>query len=267
MAAGSYTVRFVQGFTWETEIGGLSAIVMQTLGTRGMALSDRGTLFDLQVRRGPDGIESIDVLQRIALADGIVTETEFIDSEGLALASETDVFVSFEQIHQVARFDIQTRETETLPAPPGFQNVARNRGLEALAIDDQGTLFTLAEHPRQGFDVWRWDENGWDQPFTLEARDGFLAVSAEVGPDGRFYLLERKITIFGFQTRLRRWDISQDAAFNETTLLTTRAGRFGNLEGLSLWRDGDGALRATMVSDNNFQSFMRTQLVEYVLTE
>ena len=54
---------------------------------------------------------------------------------------------------------------------------------------------------------------------------------------------------------------------NETVLLTTRAGQFGNLEGVSLWRDATGRMRATMVADNNFWPFMRMQLVEFVLTE
>ena len=66
---------------------------------------------------------------------------------------------------------------------------------------------------------------------------------------------------------MRRWDSVDDGLIGETTLLTTPAGRFGNLEGMSLWRDGSGRLRATLVSDNNFWPVMRTQLVEFALAE
>ncbi len=270
MTAGSHGVRFVHDFIWDTRltgVGGLSAILMQSSGTHALALGDRGDLFDLMIHRGEEGIDSIHVQRTLVLANSNAQDSVRVDSEGMARTSDTDVFVSFEQVHRIARLNTQTGAMDSIPTPPEFRNMARNRGLEALAIDDQGALFTLAERPNNGFAVWRRDDTGWDQPFGLEARDGFLAVSAEFGPDGRFYLLERKITILGFQSRLRRWDIVGDAALTETTLLTTRAGQFGNLEGLSLWRDADGALRATMVSDDNFLRVMRTQLVEYVVTE
>ncbi len=270
MAAGSDGVRFVHAFTWDTRstgVGGLSAILMDASGARAWALGDRGDLFDLGIQRGADGIDAVNILHHVALIDRELSEDDFIDSEGLASKDDGQILVSFEQVNQVAHVNTLTGETDRLPGSPGFAAMAKNRGLEALAINDQGTLFTLAERPDQGFAVWRRTATGWDQPFSLEARDGFLAVSAEFGPDGRFYLLERKITIFGFQSRLRRWDIVGDDALNETILLTTRAGQFGNLEGLSFWRDDDGALRATMVSDNNFLRVMRTQLVEYVVTE
>ena len=270
MAAGMHGVRFVHSFAWGTSstgVGGLSAILMDASGTRALALGDRGDLFDLKIGRGANGIESVHIQRTLVLLGNNADDSVRVDSEGIALASDTDVFVSFELVNRIVRLNTQTGAMDSMPTPPEFRNLAKNRGLEALAIDDQGALFTLAERPNNGFAVWRRGTSGWDQPFSLEARDGFLAVSAEFGPDRRFYLLERKITILGFQSRLRRWDIVGDAALNETTLLTTQAGQFGNLEGLSLWRDADGALRATMVSDDNFLRVMRTQLVEYVVTE
>ena len=266
MAAGTYSVRFLQAFTWDNrvvEMGGLSALLMEPSGIRALVLGDRGDLFDMVIHRDMGEITSLEVVLRTRLTGG----ENGIDSEGLARASDTDVYVSLEQVNQIARLNTQTVAQDPVTVPPSFADMPENRGLEALAIDDQGTLYTLAERPRRGFAVWRRDANGWDQPFTLEARNGFLAVSAEFGPDGRFYLLERRVTIFGFQSRLRRWDITGDTAANETTLLTSRAGQFGNLEGLSLWRDESGQLRATMVSDNNFLRVMRMQLVEYALTE
>lgn len=270
MAAGTDGVRLMHAFTWDTsttEVGGLSAILMDTSGTRALALGDRGSLFDLLIRRGEEGIESVRVQRTLVLPISAAEGRLRIDSEGIARASDTDVFVSFERVSRIARLNTQSGAMDDIHIPPSFRNMAKNRGLEALAIDDQGNLFTLAERPGPGFAVWRRGATGWDQPFSLKARDGFLAASAEFGPDGRFYLLERKITILGFQSRLRRWDIAGDTALNETTLLTTRAGQFGNLEGLSFWWDNNGALRATMVSDDNFLRVMRTQLVEYVVTE
>ena len=266
MAAETHGARFLSSDAWDTkgtDIGGLSAILMHPSGTQALVLSDRGLLFELTIGRGEGGIEAADIARRIPLSDPDAP----IDSEGLARISETEVLISFELTPRVARLNTQTGAIDDLPLPLSFNSLAQNRGLEALALDDRGTLFTLAERPDNGFDIWRYDASGWDHPFTLPARDGFLAVSAEFGPEGRFYLLERKLTTLGFQSRLRRWDIINSTTRNEVTILTTRAGQFGNLEGLSLWQDAAGQMRATLVSDDNFMALMRTQLVEYALTE
>jgi hypothetical protein len=46
-------------------------------------------------------------------------------------------------------------------------------------------------------------------------------------------------------------------------LLETATGTYDNLEGLAVWRDDAGAIRLTMISDDNFKSFQVTQFVEY----
>jgi hypothetical protein len=40
-----------------------------------------------------------------------------------------------------------------------------------------------------------------------------------------------------------------------------------NLEGLSVWRDDQGVLHATMISDDNFIFVQQTQIVEYRLLD
>ena len=40
-----------------------------------------------------------------------------------------------------------------------------------------------------------------------------------------------------------------------------------SLEGLSVWRDANGRLTATMIADNNFSFFLRNQIVEYRLPD
>ncbi|WP_050929169.1 esterase-like activity of phytase family protein [Aestuariivita boseongensis] len=265
--------RLLSVFTWkpsETRLGGLSAILVRDDGSGALLLTDRSDLFDVTIRREAGKIAGIDVLSSKRLGDDPDAEDALFDTEGLAWGGDGSVFISFEQDNVIYRHDPNTNATEQVKTPRAFRSLALNKGLEALAINDQGHLFTLAERPRTlglGFAVWRLDGTGWSQPFHLGARDGFLAVSGEFGPDGRFYLLERKVTILGFQSRLRRWDIAGDTARNETLLLTTGPGQFSNLEGLALWRDTRNALRATMVSDDNFWPFMRTQIVEFALTE
>ena len=51
---------------------------------------------------------------------------------------------------------------------------------------------------------------------------------------------------------------------DEEILLTTRPLQYDNLEGISVWDDGQG-IRLTMISDDNFLIVQRTELVEYRL--
>ena len=48
---------------------------------------------------------------------------------------------------------------------------------------------------------------------------------------------------------------------------TTPLRAFDNLEGLSVWEDGDGRLRFTMISVDNNLDIQETQIVEFRLTD
>jgi len=61
--------------------------------------------------------------------------------------------------------------------------------------------------------------------------------------------------------------VLSDGAVRDETLLVSRLGEFDNLEGMSLWRDADGDIRVTLVSDDNFLPVQRTEIVEFVLRE
>ena len=114
--------------------------------------------------------------------------------------------------------------------------------------------------------MFRWTGTDWEQPFSIPRRDAFVPVGADFGPDGFFYLLERDFTgIFGFRSRVRRFRFAAGAVTDEETLLTTSAGTHGNLEGLSVWRDAAGAIRLTLVADDNFFALLVTEFVEYRL--
>ena len=92
-------------------------------------------------------------------------------------------------------------------------------------------------------------------------------MAADFGPDGRFYVLERDTGAIGFRSRLRRWNVTANGVTGEEILFQSRLTAHDNLEGVPVWRDGQGRLRATMVSDNNFLVLQRTELVEYLLPD
>jgi len=83
------------------------------------------------------------------------------------------------------------------------------------------------------------------------------------GPDGQLYVLERDFLGIGFRSRVRRFDLTGG---NEQILLETRLRQHDNLEGISIWQDDQG-VRMTLISDDNYRAFQRTEIVEYRLTD
>ena len=144
-----------------------------------------------------------------------------------------------------------------------------NSSLEALAIDHHGQLYTIPERSGQidkPFPVYRYTGKKWDKRFHIPRRGEFLVVGADFGPDHKFYLLERHFRFpFGFATRVRRFSLSSSGFYNEETLIRSRLGTHGNLEGISVWQDDRNRMRITLIADDNFKFFQHTELVEYVV--
>ncbi len=264
---GSYT--WVEATDW---FGGFSAIHLSDDGSYVTLLSDRATLVTARITRDGDAISGVEVQNRRPLLSsmGRKLSGRAGDSEGIALAPGGGFFVSFEGVHRVAYYSSSEANALVMPRPHAFSTLNRNGSFEGLAIDGQGHLYTLPEKTRTAsgdIPVFRWNGTTWSTPFTLPPRDRFLPVAADFGPDGRFYVLERSVAFIGFRTRLRRWDVSNDSPRAEEVLLETETGTHDNLEGLSVWRDDQNRLRATMISDDNFLALQRTELVEYLLPD
>lgn len=268
MAAG-----YLGTFTWKMEeewFGGFSGIEVFGDGTEFIALSDRGRVIQGRFQRDTEGevtgIEAGPLTVLRGKGDARLRPGRS-DSEGLAIAPDGTIYISFEGVARVLRYKSLTGEAENLPSAPEFARLQRNSALEALAIAPDGSLYTLPE--RSGgetipFPVWRFDGSGWSHAFDLPRRGHFLPVGADFGPDGRLYVLEREFRgIFGFATRVRALTLGPGGLEEEEVVLETRVGRHDNLEGIAVWRDGPGSLRLTLVSDDNFSMWQETQIVEY----
>ncbi|TDK51069.1 esterase-like activity of phytase family protein [Antarcticimicrobium luteum] len=275
-AEGPGAAQFLSAHDWERDeawFGGFSGLHVFAGGARALVLNDSARLVDLRLTRdGAGQIAGIDPQMRWRLrsSEGKNLSGRIADAEGLAIGPGGALYVSFEGVHRVARYDRPDAPARVLNAPQVFRGLPENGSLEGLAIDARGRLYTLPESGRDAagrIPVYRRDAEGWAVAFTLPARGRFLPVGADIGPDGRLYVLERAVSLFGFRSRLRRWSLTDTAATDEETLLTTAAGTHDNLEGLSVWRDADGALRVTMISDDNFLALQRTELVEYRLPD
>lgn len=264
---------FLSSFVWTMEddnFGGLSGIEMADDGLSFLAISDRGTWTRGTLSRDGEGrITGIEATPMRFLRGRFEAplDPNRNDSEGLAVATDGTVYISFESVARVLRYDRIDGPAANLLTPREFSAFQTNSALEALAIAPDGTLYTLPE--RSGdmdrpFPVWRYRDRKWDQPFGLRRDGGFLAVGADIGPDGRFYLLEREFHgITGFASRVRSFALSETGLSDERTEFASAVGTHDNLEGLSVWRDTGGAIRLTMISDDNFYFFQTTEIVEY----
>ena len=262
-------------FAWRDKadwFGGFSALHISDNGQQMMALSDRARLVIARIERLDGEITGIRILGQwpVLSSNGHLMSGGVGDSEGIAAAPDGGFYISFEGVHRVAHYPAPGTKARVLPRPQAFQHLADNGSFEGLAIDRRGRLYTLPETNRTAggdIPVYRWNGQTWSTPFVLPQRGWFKPVAADFGPDGRFYVLERNLTAIGFRSRLRRWDLTGDVPNAEETLFETGTGAHDNLEGLSIWRDDQGRLRATMISDDNFLALQRTELVEYLLPD
>ncbi|SLN28996.1 hypothetical protein PSA7680_01335 [Pseudoruegeria aquimaris] len=257
----------------DARFGGFSGLHVYPGGLRFLAISDRGSIAEGHFLRAGGRISrvALDRLQPLNDPDKRPVAGGAGDAEGLAVRSDGRIFVSFEGQHRVWTYTSPSGEAAWLPRHEDFRRMQNNSSLEALAVDAAGALYTLPE--RSGrldrpFPVYRYRKGTWRRAFSVPRHGPHLPVGADIGPDGKFYLLERNLSgLLGFETRLRRFTFRGGQLGDEEILLATRSGTHDNLEGLSVWRDGDGNLRFTMISDDNFKLFQRTEVVEYRIHE
>lgn len=265
--------RFLSSYHWTKErddFGGYSGLTLAPDGGGFVLLSDRAHLIEGTIFRHGDriiGVRSAGIAP-LEIPDTLLDRTFRRDTEGLAQDTRGGLYISLESNNRVIRRGADGTWS-VLPAYPGIDSLPNNRGLEALAIGPDDAVYAIPEMSDgllQPFPVFRFrNGTGWDQPMSITRSKGYVPVGADVGPDGHLYVLERGFGGFGFYSRVRRFDLSKDDATEGQVLLTSAVRRHDNLEGLAVWATTDGSLRLTMVSDDNFNVFQKTEIVEYAV--
>lgn len=251
--------------------GGFSGIEVTAQGAKLVGITDKGNWITADLTRLDGrltGARMTGFGPLLAISGKRLTGRN-ADSEGLALGPGGEFYVSFEGFHRVRRYDRIDGPAANVTAAAEFAGLQNNSSLEAMAVDKDGTLYTIPERSgalERPFPVFRFRNGTWDSKLSLRRDGDFLVVGADFGPDGRFYILERSYNVVGlFTTRVRSFDLSAEGFKDERVVLETRTGQLDNMEGISVWEDDQGVTRITMVSDDNFRILQRTMLVEYVL--
>jgi len=262
---------YLGSYDWrlsDRQFGGFSAIELSADGMGFVALTDRGSIARGTFIRDKDTIIGIELsaLRRLLGPTRAPLADDFSDSEGLAIGPDKTLYISFENEGGIRSFADVDQPGSELMAAREFNHFQANDGLEALAVGPDGVLYTMPERSglaTRPFPVFRLKDGIWDQPFTIARTGPFLIAGADIGPDGRLYILERDFAGIGFRSRVRRFDLDGS---NAETVLETGLRTHDNLEGISVWKDAHG-LRMTLISDDNFRAFQRTEIVEYRLTD
>lgn len=275
------------------DVGGLSGLLIGKGGSRLMSISDDGLMLTAAIRRDAAG-------RPIGLSDGRLRPMRLVGGRVLRGKSEADsesidlldgegpprAVISFEG--DLPKVLVGAVDADGFPGPltpvtlpADTRRLRRSKGLESIAalppgagID--GSMVIIGE--RAEYRAATEDPPGWviggRRPirFRLRRIGDYDPTDAKVGPDGRLYVLERLFSIgSGIGARIRRFDLGalREGAVveGETVFEANLADQIDNMEGLALWRDGAGATRASLISDNNRSFLERTLYLEFKLVE
>jgi hypothetical protein len=279
--AGAADLLPISQYTWresDDSFGGFSGLVTAPDGSTFYAVTDQGELYRAEVVRDAGRrIAEIRTLWHGRLLDnfGKPVEGFTADAEALAPAQDGGLYVAYESYARVTGLHPPDLHPAPLHDFDRFHDLWNNESFEGLAERPEGGLIVVSETARAGMGGYptvlgdgAGHEMTWRPGPAVPAGDGGFDVSdAAFGPDGRFYLLERRVSLGGFASRIRRFDYRNGAFGVADTLFETAPGTLDNMEGMSLWTDAQGRTVISLISDDNFLFLQNTVIAEYELRE
>jgi hypothetical protein len=257
----------------DSRFGGISA--MHIADGRVTALSDAGTVleFALPSRTGRTRVE-VRPLPRAAGGDKRDRDTESLSlSRGAA-------WVGFESTNSVKRFDRAGWRLQSAAQPTAMRPWRGNSGAEAMVRLADGRFLVFSEGSDDDADpyspvlLFAGDPTVAETPVTVlryRRPAGFRVTDADVLPDGRLIILNRRATLLdGFSARIVVAEMPAPSA--GATIVGREIAALGspltvdNMEALSVAREG-GRTIVRIASDDNFMPIQRTLLMEFALVE
>jgi len=243
------------------DFGGVSALLVE--GGRLTAVTDRGHRLTATIGLAEPPVAGL-VLAPLSRADGTALSGDAADAEGLARRGDT-LFVSFERDHRI----VPWRDGQPAPAirPEGAAALPFNDGIEALATLPDGRILAIGEaRGGAGFPLWLLAPEGAIARAALPATSRHAVTGADMGPDGRLYLLLRHWSrATGISVRVMAYALGPDGLPDPARALTLaefgRDSGIDNMEGLAAVPDGAGGVLLWLIADDNFNPPQRTILM------
>ena len=256
----------------EKDYGGFSGILINNAGTEALVVTDKSFFFVLELRRDDNDIltgYSAIKKGRILSSKGEHLNGRNTDSESIAVDTNNNYYISFESNHRIMMHTEVEGKGIFVPKHPMFRKLSVNKGIEALAIDNENRLIAIPEKPPLGISdipIFRLQNNKWEIIKYVKIEDNFLVTDAEILPMGLLLILERKFSwTQGFKTRFRLISLDKFDNTEPIIVFTSTANQFDNLEGMTFWKDKKGEMRILTVSDDNFHPLQQSEIREFFL--
>jgi hypothetical protein len=266
--------------------GSFSAFRFLTPGKSFVGVADTGYWFFGAVEHDEDGRPigfSHFTMQPMVDRNGEVIGKKWLtDAESLAV-HDGIATIGFEREHRISEYRLDPQDMrgpirnldflvprkelrtnkgfETIAyAPPGGPLKGARVAITERSLDSSGNQYAaILEGPEKGV-------------FTVARKGDFDITDGAFLPNGDLLLLERSFSFMkGVAMELRR--IEADTirpgriADGPVLLRANMAYQIDNMEGLDVWRRGDGALIASLVSDDNQSILQRNLYLEFRLDE
>ena len=256
----------------EKDYGGFSGLLIKNAGTEALVVTDKSFFFVLELRRDDnDFLTGYSVIKkgRILSSKGEHLNGRNTDSESIAMDANNNYYISFESNHRIMMHTEVEGKGIFVPKHPMFRKLSVNKGIEALAIDNENRLIAIPEKPPLGISdipIFRLQNNKWEIIKYVKIEDNFLVTDAEIIPAGLLLILERKFSwTQGFKTRFRLISLDKFDNTEPIIVFTSTANQFDNLEGMTFWKDKKGEMRILTVSDDNFHPLQQSEIREFFL--
>lgn len=207
-----------------------------------------------------------------------------MDAEGITLADggfrRGTVYVSFEINNRVAKYSIKDgsikNQNGQITLPRAARKRRKNKGLEGLTRlhsgPNKGGLVVFAERFKEPEDFL----NGWligkrsTRRLKLRRLGRFDITDVASLPDGGILILERRFRYTeGVKMRIRRIhpnDLEKKKRLDgEVLFQADDSYNIDNMEGIAVHRNEADDLVITLISDDNFNLFQRTLLMQFKL--
>lgn len=277
-AGTSGSLRFIRGWRLASPnsfFGGFSALARLGAG-RFLLLGDNGHV--VQLTLGEGGIEAV-TIATLPLPPRNPGSKAFTDTEAVAVDPATGrIWVALEGIDQIWRLDPALTHIESQNKSPQLARWPANRGAEAMVRLADGRTIVFSEDADD-------DERGREAllftgdpaargkrgiRFFYDAEGKGQVSDAAPLPDGRILLVHRSLGLSALFTTtlgvLDPADIRKDGVMRSVAIGTIPEALRENYEGAAV-SVADGRTYLWLVSDDNFNSWQRSLLLQFELVD
>ena len=191
------------------------------------------------------------------------------------------VRVSFEHLTRVADFSLDDARpggaAREVALPEWLSSLRTNQSLESVCIAPPAspvagsTILITEDAPDADGNHRGWMLGQADKgAFSYKAHPGTYPTDCAFLPDGDLLVLERGLSVLGFSMALRRVpadEVRPGNLLSGAILMSADGGAIDNMESLTVHAAPDGETRILIGSDNNFNDWQRSLLLEFALAE